>query len=370
MSELDELRKKIRDFDNEIIKLMSQRMATAQRIGEIKSQKNLPIKNYDVEKSLIEKNQSIAIKMGLDPDLAKEITKTLISYSVRIQDEFQSEKARQNFATEENVVIAGGLGQMGQWLAEFFESFGYGVKIFDPGVGDQKLRYGVVDHLTEACEQSQIIVSAAPISTTANIIKDIADIGTKALVFDICSLKSPVTSSIHYALDKGVAISSAHPMFGPNTSILAGRNIVICETGHKDADQKTSEIFGATTARIIKVGLNRHDELMSYVLGLSHLTNLIFADVLTESSITYEDMQSVASTTFNAMLDVAGPVVRENESLYFEIQAENAYSKKLLDELHRSVAKYRSFIESADAASFKTAMKQSRRFFDDEISSS
>jgi len=50
---IDELRKKIDDVDNSILKLFEQRMEYAREIGEYKKQNSLPIRNRERERKIL-----------------------------------------------------------------------------------------------------------------------------------------------------------------------------------------------------------------------------------------------------------------------------------------------------------------------------
>ena len=89
-----------------------------------------------------------------------------------------------------------------------------------------------------------------------------------------------------------------------------------------------------------------HDEVMAWVLGLSHLVNIAFAGALAQSGEKVPLLKKISSSTFNAQLNVATQVVSENPHLYFEIQQGNVNTgevnkqfQKVLDELVTAVGK-------------------------------
>jgi prephenate dehydrogenase len=77
-------------------------------------------------------------------------------------------------------------------------------------------------------------------------------------------------------------------------------------------------------------------------------------------------MEPIASTTYNAMINVAEPVVNENESLYYEIQANNDFQPKLLKEISDSFNKYKVYIESKNEAGFSKLMRSAREYFNSQ----
>jgi prephenate dehydrogenase len=152
-------------------------------------------------------------------------------------------------------------------------------------------------------------------------------------------------------------------MFGPSADILAGRNILICEIDDPAITAATHALFEASSANVTTVPLARHDQLMSYVLGLSHLSNLVFSEVLAASGEPFEDLRHAASTTFNAQLSVSLPVSAENRDLYYEIQAENGYTPQLLVAFERALRNYKETIQAKDHDAFCTLMGRAARYF-------
>jgi chorismate mutase/prephenate dehydrogenase len=112
--------------------------------------------------------------------------------------------------------------------------------------------------------------------------------------------------------------------------------------------------------------LGEHDRLMGYVLGLSHLTNLVFAEVLAQSGIPFESLSNVASTTFNAQLEVTRPVTRENQDLYYEIQVGNAFSSELLGHMEAALINYGDAIRGEDRKRFRELMEAGRSYLEGE----
>ena len=129
---LDELRQGIRDIDSQILKLTSERMKLCRQVGEHKRKNNLPVKDYKVEKSIIEKTRETAKTLGIYPELAESVIKSLIKYSVLEQDEIKSHlKSKQEFGSSKKVLVIGGNGNMGQWISHFFEALGHQILIND-----------------------------------------------------------------------------------------------------------------------------------------------------------------------------------------------------------------------------------------------
>ncbi|MBI5531126.1 MAG: prephenate dehydrogenase/arogenate dehydrogenase family protein [Deltaproteobacteria bacterium] len=358
--ELSLLRGDLREVDDAIVALLARRQELARKIGEVKLRKELPIKAPAVEQDFIGHVRARAAELGLSAELCEETARLLIRYSCREQEEGQRVE-RGKASAGRNVLVVGGLGLMGQWTARFMASSGHTVTLVDARSAESE--FAIATDLNEAAVAADVIVLCTPISATARVIDDVRRSKTRALVFDICSLKSPLIEAIERARSEGLRITSAHPMFGPSAHYLAGRNILLCDAGDASACDEATLLFKSSAATLMRIPILRHDELMRQVLGLSHLTSLIFADTLTRSGLGLSELMRAGSTSFLAQAAVSGEVVRENRGLYYEIQAENVATPRLLQQLRESIEAYATSIASRDRAAFESLMKRSCEYF-------
>jgi chorismate mutase/prephenate dehydrogenase len=190
-----------------------------------------------------------------------------------------------------------------------------------------------------------LVVVAAPLRPSNEILLQLAELKPGSLVFDIGSLKSPMREGLEALIEAGCKVCSVHPMFGPNDVGLSGRHILFVDVGDKQAIAEARALFAHTAADCVELSLEEHDEVMAWVLGLSHLVNIAFAGALARSGEAVPLLRKISSSTFNAQLEVATNVVSENPHLYYEIQQGNANSaevsrhfRAVLDELVGAVA--------------------------------
>ncbi|MFK7825150.1 MAG: prephenate dehydrogenase/arogenate dehydrogenase family protein [Oligoflexales bacterium] len=370
MSELSlgELRDKIAQVDNQILSLVQQRLNYAVEVGELKRKMNLPVKDYKVEKAVWERNLKTASELGMYQELSKELSHLLVKYAVHIQDENRNRSNLSATESGKKTLIVGGGGQMGQWFCQYFNSFGHTVKIWDPYANptlDLVNRANESKDLLGECLEQDLIILATPIAQTGEIINIIKNSRTSAIVFDVCSLKEPLIEEIYLAREQGIKIGSIHPMFGPDAQMLAGRNLVLCTLEEEDAVfNGILELFQDTTAQILRIPIEKHDELMAVVLGSSHFVNLLFGQFLSQCGISLYELNKFASTTFRTQLAVSEPVIHENQNLYFDIQTLNKYSREMLTKMRGEFEKLAHSIEDDKKAVFLDLMNQSREFLD------
>jgi chorismate mutase/prephenate dehydrogenase len=249
-------------------------------------------------------------------------------------------------------------------MTEFFESFGHDVSHLDRADAPEAPQTLHTDPARASAYD--VVVLSTPISATPALLEALTAARSKALIFDICSLKTPLIPALEAAAQAGLLVTSVHPMFGPGAEVLAGRNIIVCRVGDSgpaaEATAAARAFFADTTASVIEIPLRRHDELMSYVLGLSHLTNLAFAEALAGSGRTFSELRAVASTTFTAQLDVTVPVAGEHQDLYYEIQAENRHTPHVVSAMKKALDDYAATVAGGDRAAFRALMERGRSY--------
>jgi chorismate mutase/prephenate dehydrogenase len=146
-------------------------------------------------------------------------------------------------------------------------------------------------------------------------------------------------------------------MFGPNEIGLSGRHILFVDTGSSEALAEARALFAHTAADCVEVSLDEHDEVMAWVLGLSHLVNIAFASALAESGEAVPLLRRISSSTFNAQLKVAAQVVSENPHLYYEIQQGNRMTGNVVDHFRRVFDSLARSVREQDEDSWTRAME-------------
>ena len=361
--DLEKLRTSIRDVDRQLLDLVSRRMELARQVGEYKRDRNLPIKDYRVEKIVLENAKKRADELGIYRNLAANIMQTLIEFSVLEQDVIKQNLKDAQTNAGRRVLVIGGAGNMGRWFASFFLSLGFDVTIADKQ-SSQDFRQ--IDITKDPLSSFDMILLATPMSQSSDLLDALCnkDLGSNTIVIEICSLKTPVEKALERAELADLNVVSIHPMFGPDIEILSGRNIVFCHRQKgQDALQEIKSIFTQTSANLIDIDFDQHDRLMSYVLGAAHLQNLIFADLIRTSGFPLNKLMSMAGTTFSKQIDVTKNVVQENQDLYFEIQSFNKETRELFGKLKSSMELFDSQIAAQNLPAFKQMMQHARQYF-------
>lgn len=361
---LDDLRRRLDEIDRQLLTLVAERQSLSREIACVKRSTGHATRDYARERDVLLGARTLASELGVSPALAEGLMRLLIRSSLTTQE--RASVAAGGIGTGQRALVIGGAGNMGRWFVEFLSSQGFAVEVADPA--------GVPPGATplEDWRKSDLgheyIVIATPLGTTDGILRELALRRPKGVIFDIGSLKSPLRSGLNALRSHGCRVTSVHPMFGPSTELLSGRHVIFIDLGVPEALEKARSLFASTMAEQVVMGLDDHDRLIAYVLGLSHALNIAFFTALAESGEAAPRLARLSSTTFDAQLEVATLVAQESPELYYEIQGLNDYAAESLEALAQAVERIRTAVLSRDAASFTALMRRGRDYLEDRRS--
>ena len=197
---------------------------------------------------------------------------------------------------------------------------------------------------------------------SGRILAQLAVLRPRGLVFDIGSLKSPLIDGLGELRDVGCRVTSLHPMFGPETRLLSGHHLIFCDAGAPEATEAAKDLFSSTMVEQIEMGLDDHDRLIAYVLGLSHALNIAFFTALAESGEAAPKLANMSSTTFDAQLLVSAAVARDNPQLYFALPHLTQFGVGPLDALCEAANRIRETVVNNDESAFVELMEKGRQY--------
>jgi chorismate mutase / prephenate dehydrogenase len=142
--------------------------------------------------------------------------------------------------------------------------------------------------------------------------------------------------------------------------MLSERTIVFCSDGRRDDIDLVRGLFENTSARLVEMDITEHDRRMALVLGLTHLSNLVYARALSRSGVPAADMAEVAGVTFQKQMRTTREVVAENPALYYEIQALNALTPELGRWMGAAVDEWTEIVSGGDRGAFADLMDRCR----------
>jgi chorismate mutase/prephenate dehydrogenase len=357
---LDELRTALTELDGQLLNLVARRQALSEQVAAVKQATGRATRDFGREREVILRGRTTAQRLGVPPDLAESLLRQLIQSSLTTQE--HAGVAAQAQGSGKRALVVGGRGKMGGWFVEFLASQGFRVSIADPAGGRPGFEY-VADWAREPLD-FDLIVLATPLSATADLLQTLAARKPSGLIFDLGSLKTPLRAGLDALVKAGCRVTSLHPMFGPDTELLSGRHVIFIDLGDAAALKEAQELFAPTMAERVVMGLDEHDRLIAYVLGLSHALNIAFFTALAESGEAAPRLAKLSSTTFDAQLEVAARVAAESPDLYFEIQSLNQYGGESLLALQQAVERLVAAVNAKNAGEFTAIMNRGRAYFD------
>lgn len=365
---LDALRARIAAVDQELVHLAAERLTLAAKVGQAKLAQGLPIRNYETEAEVLARYRRYAEQEGVEPEFARQLATLLIGEAVRRQEDGRTPEgeaiARVTPAGSQRILVVGGGGKMGRWLARFFRGQGHSVTTQDPagpveGFPHLEPAAGVADF--------EVIVLAMPLSRGPEVLRGVLAQEPRGLVVDISSLKSHLLADLRAGAARGLRVASLHPLFGPEVRTLAGRIVAVCDCGHSDAAADAARLFEGTALTVTRIPVERHDEYMQYGLGLSHLVSILFFTTLIRAGASFDDLATMASTTFHKQVRTAAEVASENAEMYAEIQRLNRHSAELYGVVRESLEALEAAALAPGPERFIELMQAGRAWFPEVV---
>jgi len=355
----DDLRRQIRDIDQEILRLAARRLDVAKEIGKRKLESGTPVRDYVAEREVLSRFDTLCADLDLDPTMGKAIARALIGGAVRTQEELHESTFE---GTKQRISIVGGRGHMGAWLARYLHSRGHRVTIHDPA--GRLDGFHNARSLETAVRDAEIVVLAVPLHLAPQVYGTLLDLRPAGVMVDIFSLKSPVLEQIARARDRGLSVTSCHPLFGPDVYLLSEHTLLLCPCGDVSADGAVEALFTGTSLDLVNVPVADHDRMMGIVLGLGHAINIIFTEALARSGMTSEQLDRVATTTYLKQATTAAEVARENPRLYYDIQHLNEHSREIYGLIDGALTAFRGAALHDKPGAFEALMHRGREYFE------
>ena len=349
---LEQHRRDIEALDRRVLHLVRERQQLAAEVGELKRSQGIPLRDFEVEAEVHERFRQGCRDLGLDPALGHDLAVFLIERSAEQQAAVLDTVYQGNHL---RCLVIGGKGGMGSWTAAFLGNQGHEVVIYDPAPGDSP--YQQVETLQDG-STAQLIVVAVPMTDCAMVLDELASFGSDAVVAEMCSLKAHLEPTKARLRSAGMRIVSFHPLFGPDTRMLDGRVVLFCDDAPPEDLAVVKGLFESTTATLIDLDPAEHDRRMGLVLGMTHLSNFVFARGLSRSGVASDELREVAGVTYQKQMATTLEVSRENPHLYHQIQTLNDITPDTARWLTESIKDYVEASAGEDPARFVELMTE------------
>ena len=253
------------------------------------------------------------------------------------------------------ITIIGAGGQMGQWFAKYFAGKDFEVTGYDSENKITGKNIILSDSLVGSILKADYVVLCTPTRRTPEIIRLIAkEMKRGTYLIEISSEKSKVVSSLSKMPDKINPIC-IHPMFGPGTKIIKGQNIISVPI--KDAKKELTvakSLFEG--ANFVTIDAAEHDKKIAVILGLTHLMNLVFANIISKD----EKMnltEKMSGTTFRVQKTLAESIMTESPELIETIIA-NPEIRRVAEELWKDIGRLLTAVQESKTEEVITYIKE------------
>ena len=232
--------------------------------------------------------------------------------------------------------IIGAGGKMGQWFSKYFIAKGFEVTGYDQENNISEKAVIKAQSLVGAILSADYVLLCTPTRRTPEIIRLIAkEMKRGTYLIEISSQKSKTISALAKIPAKINPIC-IHPMFGPNAKKITGQNIITVPV--KDGKLElsvTKSLFPG--ANFVTIDSNEHDKKIAVILGLTHLVNLVFANVISKDEKVHLT-EKMAGTTYKAQKILAENIMSESPELIETIIA-NPEIRRSAEEFWREIGR-------------------------------
>lgn len=360
--ELANLRESIAEVDRAMLELLRRRMALAAEVGRIKAERGTPVVVRDVEEKVLARARQHAEACGVTPGVMEAVFQAVMAGSVERQHRVGTALRASRGG---RVLLLGGAGGMGMWFSAFLSLVGHRVDAVDPAWRGLAQEPGRFADLAEAgdLDDYDFVLVAVPLATTPAVVAQLVERRPRGVVVDVASIKSHLLPALTAADRLGVRVACLHPMFGPGKSPYEPLTFVLAYRTDANLERAwLAPLLLHPYSTLIPIPFPHHDRLMGWLLGLAHLTGMLFGAALTRSGLDAAELQRCASTTFARQAATAVSVVSEDPALYLDIQRLNPHRTEVYRAVQEALAELIAAVESGDHDAFAAHLGAARRF--------
>jgi len=268
-----------------------------------------------------------------------------------------------------NITIIGGSGGMGKVFGKYFQNHGFVVTFY--ARNEDKLKKAATElnvnyelSLEKSVKNADMVMISIPINSTSDMIRKIGPFLKKnALIFDITSLKYAVMKALTEVKNEfPVNCISLHPMFGPGISDMKNYVMMVLKVGGTDQYEivinRLLELFRSDGLIITETLPEIHDKRIALTLGVPHMLNILFLNLLKSANEPLNELTRFTGTTFLLQKVFAESIIQREMEMFGEIQMENQEFLKILELFENLLHKYKKIIEEKNVIGFNELFSQ------------
>ena len=261
------------------------------------------------------------------------------------------------------IAIIGAGGQMGKWLSNYFEKNGFDVTGFDT---ENKIPTNIkkAESLISAILNKEYVLLSTPTKKTTEIIRLIAkEMRRESYLIDITSQKSKTATALGKIPAKVCPIC-IHPMFGPGAKGVKNQNIISIPI--KDGKKELTvakNLF--PEASFVTIDSNEHDKKIAIILGLTHLINIAFANILAKDDKILLT-EKMAGTTFKAQKIIAESILTESAEL-IETIISNPEIRRVAEEFWKDIGRLLASAQDGNSNEIVSYINSNREKLEEHV---
>jgi len=255
---------------------------------------------------------------------------------------------------KKSISILGVGGKMGKWFAKYFLENDFEVTGYD-SENDSNIKLVIqASSLVGAVLKADYVILCTPTRRTPEIIRLIAkEMKRGAYLIEISSQKSKTSASLAKMPAKINPIC-IHPMFGPGTKKVKGQHIISIPI--KDAKNELTvakSLFPG--ANFVTIDTIEHDKKIAVILGLTHLINIAFANIIAKDEKT-SLTEKMSGTTFKVQKILTESIMTESPEL-IETIISNPEIRRVAEEFWKDIGRLLTSIQEGKSEEILTYIK-------------
>ena len=258
---------------------------------------------------------------------------------------------------KKSIAIIGVGGKMGKWFAKYFLSNGFEVIGYDTENEIKTKGVTKAESLVGAVLKSDYVLLCTPTRRTPEIIRLIAkEMKRGSYLIEISSQKSKTAAALSKMPSKINPIC-IHPMFGPGAKTAKGQHVISIPI--KDAKKELSvarSLFPG--ANFVTIDALEHDKKIAVILGLTHLINVVFANIISKDekvSLT----EKMSGTTFKAQKILTESIMTESPEL-IETIISNPEIRRVAEEFWKDIGRLLTSVQEGKSEEVIDYIKSSQ----------
>ena len=258
---------------------------------------------------------------------------------------------------KKTIAIIGVGGKMGEWFANYFLENDFEVIEYDSENEIKTKSVIKANSLVVGVLKAEYVLLCTPTRRTPEIIRLIAkEMKRGSYLIEISSQKSKTATALAKMPSKVNPIC-IHPMFGPGIKKIHGQHVISIPI--KDAKKELSvakSLF--PDANFVTIDAIEHDKKIAVILGLTHLINLAFANILSKDdkiSLT----EKMSGTTFKAQKILTESIMTESPEL-IETIISNPEIRRVAEEFWKDIGRLLTSVQEGKSEEILTYIRSTQ----------